>query len=297
MGAEERCSAPQQSWCATLFNCCFGTARTKQVVATKHSETSGESAAAENKSKEQASDKEKNMAKWVEKVSDLAREPPDDDATSAGCSDNVNDVCSDDVNDVCSENVNDVYASPVKERVPSTLGEDVSTGDEEIGILAMFQQINEKFPNLYTAPAQAYMNAAFADMFRTYTETVKSVNEQEITRDLTETDEQYGMTAMFRELGEQFPDMSLTNPDVYINAMCTQLLRVYYSTALKASKVPAILHCNTEVVELDEDVGPHAMLKEVAGHFPGLSAFEAQQHMLCRFTELSNEAEKRRAEF
>ena len=228
------------------------------------------------------------MENWVEEVNALDRQPCTDDAATADCSDNVNDDYAPIVKDA---------SLIIKETVPSTLGEDISTIDEEIGILAMFKHINEQFPNLYTAPAQAYMNAAFADLFRSYTETVKSVNEQEITRDLTETDEQYGMTAMFRELGEQFPDTSLTDPNAYINAMCAQLLRVYYTTALKASKVPAILQCNTEVVELDEDVGPHAMMKEVAGHFPGLSAFEAQQYMLCRFTELSSEAEKRRAEF
>jgi uncharacterized surface protein with fasciclin (FAS1) repeats len=291
-------SAPRQSWCTMLFKFCFGTAGAKQAVSTQRSTSTEASVDAVNQPKEQAIDREKktedsvdqpkeqaidrekNTEDWVEEVSALAQQPSDDVATA-----------------VCSDNVSDVDAPIVKETVPSTLGEDVTTTDEEIGILAMFKDINERFPNLYTAPAQAYMNAAFADLFRTYTQTVKSVGEQEITRDLTETDEEYGMTAMFRELGEQFPDMSLTNPDEYINAMCAQLLRVYYTTALKASTVPAILECNADVVELDEDVGPHAMMKEVAGQFPGLSAFEAQQYMLCRFTELSSEAEKRRAEF
>jgi hypothetical protein len=272
-------SAPRQSWCTMLFKFCFGTAGAKQAVSTQRSTSTEASVDAVNQPKEQAIDREKNTEDWVEEVSALAQQPSDDVATA-----------------VCSDNVSDVDAPIVKETVPSTLGEDATT-DEEIGILAMFKDINERFPNLYTAPAQAYMNAAFADLFRTYTQTVKSVGEQEITRDLTETDEEYGMTAMFRELGEQFPDMSLTNPDEYINAMCAQLLRVYYTTALKASVVPAILECNADVVELDEDVGPHAMMKEVAGQFPGLSAFEAQQYMLCRFTELSSEAEKRRAEF
>jgi hypothetical protein len=288
MASEEKLSAPQQSWCTMLFKCCFGTAGAKQTVDTKRSTTTEESADAESRPKEQAIDKEKNMENLVEEVNALDRQPSTDDAATAGDSDNVNDVHAPIVEDA---------SLIIKESVPSTLGEDISTIDEDVGILAMFKEINEKFPNLYTAPAQAYMNAVFADVFRTYTETVKNVNEQEITRDLTETDEQYGMTAMFRELGEQFPDTSLTDPTVYINAMCAQLLRVYYTTALKASKVPTILHCNTEVVELDEDVSPHAMMKEVADQFPGLSAFEAQQYMLCRFTELSSEAEKRRAEF
>jgi hypothetical protein len=288
MASEERLSAPQKSWCTMLFKCCFGAAGAKQAVDTKHSTTTEESADAENKPKEQAIDKEKNMENWVEEVNALDRQPSTDDAATVGGSDNVNDDYAPIVKDA---------SLIIKETVPSTLGEDTSTIDEEIGILAMFKDVSEKFPNLYTAPAQAYMNAAFAEVFRTYTETVKNVNEQEITRDLTETDEQYGMTAMFRELGEQFPDTSLTDPNAYINAMCAQLLRVYYTTALKASNVPAILHFNAEVVELDEDVGPHAMMKEVAAQFPGLSAFEAQQYMLCRFTELSSEAEKRRGEF
>jgi hypothetical protein len=275
-------AAPRQSWCTMLFKFCFGTAGAKQTVTTQRSVTTEASADAINEAKEQAIDKEKNMEAWVEQVTDLAQQQPFDNAATA----------------VCSDNVSDVYAPApiIKESVPSTMSEDLTSIDEEIGILAMFKHIHEMFPNLYTAPAQAYMNAAFADLFRNYTKTVKSVNEQEITRDLTETDEEYGMTAMFRELGEQFPDMSLTKPDEYINAMCAQLLRVYYTTALKASKVPAILQCNAEVVELDEDVGPHAMLKEVASQFPGLSAFEAQQFMLCRFMELSSEAEKRSAE-
>jgi hypothetical protein len=287
MASEKRLSAPQQSWCTKLFKCCFGAAGTKQTVDTKRSTTTEESGDAENKPQEQAIDKEKNMENWVEEVNDLDRQPSED-AAPAGSSDNVNDVHAPIVKDA---------SLIVKETVPSTLGEDISTIDEDISILAMFKHINEKFPDLYTAPAQAYMNAAFADVFRTYTDTAKNVSEQEITRDLTETDEQFGMTAMFRELGEQFPDMSLADPNAYINAMCAQLLRVYYTTALKASTVPAILQCNTEVVEIDEDVGPHAMMKELAGQFPGLSAFEAQQYMLCRFTELSSEAEKRRAEF
>jgi hypothetical protein len=267
--------APRQSWCTMLFKFCFGKAGAKQTVtSTQRSITTEASADAVNELKEQAIDKEKNMEAWIDKVTDLAQQQPSDSAATT----------------VCSDNVSDVYAPIIKER------EDVTTIDEDIGILAMFKHIHEEFPNLYAAPAQAYMNAAFADLFRNYAKTVKSVNEQEITRDLVETDEEYGMTAMFRELGEQFPDMSLTKPDEYINAMCAQLLRVYYTTALKASKVPAILQCNAEVVELDEDVGPHAMLKEIAGQFPGLSAFEAQQFMLCRFTELSSEAEKRGAE-
>jgi uncharacterized surface protein with fasciclin (FAS1) repeats len=299
MASEERLSVPRQSWCTMLFKCCIGKAVAKQTVETKRSTATEESAEVENKPKEQAIDKEepkeqaidkeKNMENWVEEVNALDRQPSTDDAAPAGSSDKVND-------DVHAPIVKDASLI-VKESVPSTLGEGISTTDEEIGILAMFKDINEKFPNLYTAPAQAYMNAAFSEVFRTYTTTVQNVNEQEITRDLTETDEQFGMTAMFRELGEQFPDTSLTDPNAYINAMCAQLLRVYYTTALKASTVPAILQCNAEVVELDEDVGPHAMMKEVAGHFPGLSAFEAQQYMLCRFTELSSEAEKRRAEF
>jgi hypothetical protein len=290
MGSEEQSSAPRHSWCAMLFKFCLGTGA-KETVANKRSATTGKSAAAENRPKEQASNKEKNTASWVEKVTALARKTSDD-ATSAGNSDIVLDVCTSTDN---SDNVPDVYASPVEERV-STLGEDIWAIDEENGILAMFKHINEKFPDLSTGPAQAYMNATFADLFQTYTKTVKNVNEQEITRDLTETDEQYGMTAMFRELGEKFPDTSLTNPNAYINAMCAQLLHVYYSTAVKAFEVPALLHCNTEVVELDEDVGPHAMLKEVAGQFPGLSPLQAQQFMLCRFTEFSSEAEKRRVE-
>jgi hypothetical protein len=325
MSANERSIAPRQSWCAMLF--CPRTTSAKQTVTTERSATGGKSVATEGKStategkSTAAENKEKNTANWVEEVTALKAASPrqaldnekntaneveteasltekaSDDTTPTDVSDNVNDdIVRENVNDVVSNNDNPTYSSPVKE-ILSTLGEDISTTDEEYGILAMFKHIHEKFPDLDTAPAQAYMTAAFAGLVENYTKTVQNVNEHEITRDLAETDEEYGMTAMFRELGEKFPDMPATDANAYINAMLAQLLHVYYSTALKASKVPAILHCNTDVVELNEDVGPHAMLKEVASHFPGMSSSEVQQLMLGRFTELSNEAEERKAEF
>jgi hypothetical protein len=259
---------------------------TKQALAASPKRSTRDSAVAEKKPREQAVENETALTQKASEDATFANGVKNETALAQKASADATAAS------ICP-NVNDVYATPVHELL-STLGDDLSTTDEEHGILAMFHEINQKFPDLDTAPAQAYMKATLAGMFQVYTETLKNINDQEITRDLTTRDEQYGMTAMFRELGEKFPDTTATtnNPhaQAYINAMCAQLLHVYSTAALKAKQVPQILHCDTKVVELDEDFGPQAMLKEVADR---LGAAQAQAYMLDRFVDLSTEAEKR----
>jgi hypothetical protein len=171
MGAGERSSAPRQSWCAMLR--CPRSKHAKQAAAAKRSTKQSlaaspkrsirDSAGTEKKTRE----KENTMANGVKNETALAQRASEN-ATSAS-------VC---------PNVNDVYATPVHELL-STLGDDLSTTDEENGIWAMCNEINQQFPDLEMAPAQACMKATFAGMFQVYTETLKNINDQEITRDLT----------------------------------------------------------------------------------------------------------------
>jgi hypothetical protein len=174
--------------------------------------------------------------------------------------------------------------------------------DQEHGMLAMFNELNQQLPGLDTEQAQAAIRSVLAQLFAVYATTVKKVNDDpvmgQVARDLTTTDEEFGLSAMFAELRQQFPDLQQTDAATYMNAMLAQLLQTYLkaTAAAGATLKPMAQTVVDDVSTVDEEFGMHAMFKEVAEQFPEVSAREAQEYMLSRYRDISSEAKDRKAE-
>jgi len=176
--------------------------------------------------------------------------------------------------------------------------------DEEIGILAMFQEIqlqllppsssSSYFDHLHEYSDENVVKQAMLKLFAL-------AASSELGRVVT--DDQYGFSAMFREWGHQLGLRKYKmNAVQLMDALVAYVLRASYAVVKSGHDIGnAITLADEDFVSIinndDDDISLTGMFKEVSNHFPGiLSEREAETYVLTRFMQVAEEATVRKGE-
>jgi hypothetical protein len=157
--------------------------------------------------------------------------------------------------------------------------------DEEDGIVAMFSEIHRSLPEP-PEQLQAFIKSTLAHLLAAWTAVKSSTAAKALT------DDEYGVTAMFKELGDSLPK---TDVGAYLDALFANMVLAYYGAKSAAKEVPQLLAPEQDSI-IDDDVSLAGMFKEVAHQFPGVSEKEAESYMVNRFKQVTEEAASRRSD-
>lgn len=165
--------------------------------------------------------------------------------------------------------------------------------DEDAGIVAMFDEIHKSMPEPPTQ-VKEFLKATMVQFWSVWTR----IQSSDVAH--TVTDPEYGMGAMFREIGASLPqakkDLDATG---YMDAILAHMMHAYYGVTRQLKKVPELVAPNmspkSAIMEADEndDISMVGMFREIARQLPDMSEQQVESYMMNRFREVSEEASER----
>ena len=170
--------------------------------------------------------------------------------------------------------------------------------DEELGLVAMFQEIHQSMPEVpgkeLARTTMAHIFAAWADVQKKAIEAASSSSSssnesnsggspRSSTATQLEATEDVSMAAMFREIGDALPGVQRDAAESMDAILANMLLAVSHVPELVSPTVTA-----NSVVSKDEDLSLAGMFKEIASLIPGgnVSEKQVEKHIVDRVEQM-----------
>lgn len=178
---------------------------------------------------------------------------------------------------------NSAITNLFKEHAPGVVA------DEELGLVAMFQEIHHNMPE---APGKELARAAVAHIFTAWADLQKKTIEAATTSAVSPrsstaapTDEEdISMTAMFKEVGDAMPGVQRGAAESMDAILAQMLLAVSHVPELVSPTVTE----KTTAASKEEDLSLAGMFKEIASLIPGgnVSEKQVETHMVGRVEQI-----------
>ena len=147
--------------------------------------------------------------------------------------------------------------------------------------MAMFHEIHDSLPEPPEL-VEAFLKATMAQLLSVWAR----IRSSDASRALT--DSEYGMNAMFREMGDSLPRGQPVDAKRYMDALLAHMVHAYYGAKSAAMQVPELLLPTPEAA-IDDDVSLSDMFREVSDRF-SCSEREAERYMVHRLQQATEEA-------